>query len=206
MTNYHISLFPDGIYHVLSRAVGDELLFREEENYRFFLQRYIKYISPIADTFAFTLMPNHFHFIIRIKNETVIQAHYKEKKPNKECKTESIPDFIMEQFSNFLNSYTKSLNKRYARKGALFMDYLRRVEVKTDLQFGATIFYIHKNPVHHGYVKTIADWHWSSFKIFLSISPTMLCRNEVLNWFGGKEQFIYYHEQPVYLKNAAELE
>jgi len=56
MTNYHISLFPDGIYHVLSRAVGDELLFREEENYRFFLQRYIKYISPIADTFAFTLL------------------------------------------------------------------------------------------------------------------------------------------------------
>ncbi len=206
MSDYHIPLFPDCTYHILSRAVGNEILFRNEENYRFFLKRYLKYIAPIADTFAFTLMPNHFHFMVRIKSEAAIQSLYKRKKPNKEFKTEQLPDFIMEQFSNFLNSYTKSLNKMFGRKGSLFIDYLRRVEVKSDQQFGATIFYIHKNPVHHGYAIDIADWHWTSYKTFLSTSPTMICRNEVLDWYGGKEQFIYYHEQPIYLKDATELE
>lgn len=94
----------------------------------------------------------------------------------------------------------------YRRMGALFIDYLRRVEVNSDLQFGSTIFYVHKNPVHHGLRKNISDWHWSSYKTFLSQSSTMVKREEVLKWFGSVEQFIQYHEQPIYLKNAAGLE
>src|SRR5690606_2032290 len=102
-----------------------------------------------------------------------------------------------------LNSYTKSFNKRFNRRGALFIDYLRRIEVNSDNQFGATIFYIHKNPVHHGYCNNIKDWRWSSYQEFINDSTTILLRDEVLNWFGNKERYIEFHQQPVYLKNAA---
>lgn len=86
------------------------------------------------------------------------------------------------------------------------MDRLRRVEVIDDAQLGATIFYIHKNPVHHGYTNEISEWRWSSYKAILSSGDTHLLRNEILEWFGGVEQFIEFHKQPVYLKNAIVLE
>jgi len=116
MANYHIPLYPGGYYHVLSRAVGSEKLFKEEENYRFFLQQYQKFIPPIADTFSYCLLPNHFHFLIRIKVLKAIQTHFELKKQGKHFLADKSSDFIMERFSNFLNSYTKSFNKRYKRK------------------------------------------------------------------------------------------
>lgn len=54
-------------YHIYNHANGNENLFIEEENYHFFLQQWDKYISPIADTYAYCLIPNHIHFLIRIK-------------------------------------------------------------------------------------------------------------------------------------------
>jgi len=204
MSNFYIPLYPGGIFHVLSHAVGNELLFRNDENYRFFLQKYNSYINPIADTYCYALMPNHFHFMIRIKEETAIRTYFQNKKPGKELN--DMPEFIMNCFSNFLNSYAKSYNKVYKRKGALFVDYLRRVEVKNDAQFGSTIFYIHKNPVHHGFCKNISGWNWTSYQSIFSKSPTLLLREDVLDWFGGLEQFIQFHNQPIFLKGAAELE
>jgi putative transposase len=206
MQDYHIPLMPGGTYHIISHAAGNELLFRSEENYRFFLQKYAAYIGPVADTNAYALLPNHFHFLIRIKNQASIQAHFKKKKINNDFATTTAPGFIMQCFSNFLNSYAKSYNKVYRRMGALFIDYLRRVEVKSDGQFGSTVFYIHKNPAHHGYCNDLTDWHWTSYKTFLSQSPTMILRNETLDWFGGVERFIDYHNQPINLKGAAGLE
>ena len=62
-------LLPDYFYHIYNHANGDDNLFREQENYRFFLQQYAKYINPIADTYAYCLMPNHFHLLVKIKEE-----------------------------------------------------------------------------------------------------------------------------------------
>lgn len=203
---YYEPLQPDGIYHIVSRAIGNEKLFTEDENYRFFLQRYIKYISPIADTFCYSLLPNHFHFLIQVKPLGLLLELYKTHKKNAEEYIGWQHDFVMQRFSNLLNSYTKSFNRRYGRKGALFMDYLRRVQVNSDAQYTATVFYIHKNPVHHGYCKQPEDWKWSSYKSLLSDKPTHLKREKLMDWFGGKEKFIAFHNQPIYLKNAVEVE
>ncbi|HRP60464.1 MAG TPA: transposase, partial [Vicingus sp.] len=51
-------------YHIYNRANGSEKIFLNEENYLFFLQKYIEYIHPIAETYCYCLMPNHFHFLI----------------------------------------------------------------------------------------------------------------------------------------------
>lgn len=206
MSRYHLPLIPDNMYHVLSRAVGNEKLFLNEHNYTFFLKKYKQYIFPIADTFAFCLLPNHFHFLIQIKPVLILEDYFTRKKNNTSINFQQIPDFIMECFSNFLNSYTKSFNKVYQRKGALFIDYLRRVEVKGDAQFGSTIFYIHRNPVHHGYASSVSSWRWSSYNTLVGNSETILKREEVLNWFGEISAFKRYHDQPIYLKNARIIE
>jgi putative transposase len=144
--------------------------------------------------------------LIRIKNTDAIQEEFLKVKKNKKFVIELIPDFVMERFSNLLNSYTKAFNKKYSRIGGLFIDIMRRIEIKDDSQFGATIFYIHKNAVHHGYVNNISDWRWSSYYAFISNASTLLLRDEVLDWFGGIEQFIEFHKQPIYLKSAVIVE
>ena len=59
----------DKYYHIFNRTNNKEFLFKEEENYRFFLEQVKKYIVPIADIFSYCLMPNHFHFVLRIKGD-----------------------------------------------------------------------------------------------------------------------------------------
>jgi len=112
MPDYHIPLLPDKVYHIFSRAIGTEKLFLEEENYKFFLKKYKLHVSPVADTLAYNLLPNHFHFLVRIKPLEEIKSHFSAIKANKSVDIEKVPEFIMERFGNLLNSYTKSFNKR----------------------------------------------------------------------------------------------
>ena len=93
----------------------------------------------------------------------------------------------------------------YSRKGALFMDYIRRVEIVSDNQFRQTVFYIHKNPVYHGIVQKMNDWKWSSFNNFLEQGKEILLSSLTLEFFDGLEGFQRFHSQPIELKiNAPE--
>ena len=206
--DYYQPLLAGEKYHLVSRATGNELLFTEPENYRFFLQRFDKYISPVATVFAYALLPNHFHFLAEIKPYDELLEIYKVGKKNLKTIEHNNwqPEFVIQQFSNLLNSYTKSFNKRNNRKGALFMDYLRRLQITTEEQFFATLFYIHKNPVHHGLCKKMEDWKWSSYISILSNAPTKIERQKLINHFGTTEQFIAFHDQPIYLKDAVVVE
>jgi len=206
MSKYHIPLLPDGMYHIHSRAVGNEKLFLNDGNYEFFLRKYKKYILPVADTFAFSLLPNLFHFLVQIKPPLPLESYFIQKNGGNSFDLNQAPNLIMKCFSNLLNSYTKSFNNVYERKGSLFIDYLRRVEINRDKQLGPTVFYIHNNSVHHGYSKKISTWRWSSYNMLVGNSETILKRTEVLDWFGGLPAFEQYHKQPIYLKNAQIIE
>ena len=56
-------------FHIYNHAIGNENLFREEKNYNFFIKKYIKYIVPHTETYAYCLMPNHFHLLLKVNNE-----------------------------------------------------------------------------------------------------------------------------------------
>jgi putative transposase len=73
-------LEPDRIYHIYNRGINGENIFKEERNFRYFLEKYAKYIEPIADTFAYCLLKNHFHIAIRTKSEAEIIDFYGKKK------------------------------------------------------------------------------------------------------------------------------
>ena len=103
----------------------------------------------------------------------------------------------MEQFSNFFNSYTKSFNKVFQRKGKLFMDHLKRKEIESETYFNKIVHYIHANPVQHHYCDNIDDWNYSSYRTLIDNNQTILKRTEVLDWFGGIEYFIKFHQQAI---------
>lgn len=192
-------LQPGHYYHIYNRGNNREDLFREERNYRYFLQLYARHVLPIAITFAYCLMRNHFHFLVRIR-EAVLQT----SQVSETCEVLD-PRQVSQHFSNFFNAYTKSINKAYGRTGSLFEERFGRIEVTTDAYFTNLIFYIHFNPQKHGFVDDFREWPWSSHHTLQAAGDTKLNRAEVMDWFGGKSQFEEFHRGLVDEKAVAAL-
>ena len=70
-------LQPNHTYHIFNHANGFENIFLEDENYRFFLEKYKRYIQPIVETYAYCLLPNHFHLVVRIRRKELIEPIYR---------------------------------------------------------------------------------------------------------------------------------
>jgi len=87
-----------------------------------------------------------------------------------------------------------AFNKLYHRKGNLFNRPFKRVFIKRETHFTQSIVYIHANPVKHRLCKDFTTFGWSSFKPLISSKPTKLLREEIIEWFGNKEQFIKAHD------------
>jgi hypothetical protein len=68
-------------YHIYNHGVGARDLFRCEENYLHFLSLYDKFIEPVAETYAWVLMPNHFHVLVRIKSNVVYKYSNSDSPP-----------------------------------------------------------------------------------------------------------------------------
>jgi len=176
-------LEPGGYYHIYNRGNNGEDLFREERNYRYFLQLYAHHVHPAADTFAYCLLRNHFHLLVRIKTEQTSQV-------SKTCEVYRKPS---QHFSNLFNAYTKALNKAYGRTGSLFQERFGRIAVSSDAYFWRLVFYIHFNPQKHGFVDDFREWPWSSYAALRGTGATNLRRDEVLQWFGGVGEFERSH-------------
>jgi REP element-mobilizing transposase RayT len=190
---------PLKFYHVYTRANGSENLFRNEENFRYFLKRYDAYIPPVADTLAWCLMPNHLHLLVRVKSEAELKKSFLSKDLTGLSRAVKQDLSGLEQrtilpFSHLFNAYTKAYNKVYRRRGSLFTRAFKRKEITSDSYFTRIIQYIHRNPVHHGFANNIKDWPWSSYHDFLLPELTPL-QKEVMDWFGTRQQFILFHEQ-----------
>ena len=141
-------------------------------------------------------MPNHFHFLIEIRNREEVYPYFLSLKPeNHAVKPEDFqaPDFVMQQFSNLFNSYAKSYNKACKRRGALFNDYLRRKVVDQEKYFSTLVYYIHSNPIHHKFCREIGDWEFTSYNSLVSDKPTRLEREQTVGWFGNSKEFADYH-------------
>ena len=93
--------------------------------------------------------------------------------------------FISEQFGNCCNAYTKTFNKKYNRKGELFMDNLNRRTIDSETYYSKTVHYIHANAVQHGICKHIDAWPYSSYYFLITTQPTWLCEKNC--WVGLAE-------------------
>lgn len=179
-------------YHIYNHANGNENLFKEEENFRYFLQQWDKYISPIADTYAYCLMPNHIHFLIRVLPEEEIKSNVPTF-----GKFQTFQKLISKQFANLFSSYTQAFNKRYERRGSLFVPNFKRKEITSENYLKTLVCYIHRNPVHHGFCTELDEWKFSSYHAYLSNGSSKINRSYILNQFEDKNNFIATHLQAI---------
>lgn len=190
-----IPLEPGCIYHIYNRGINGENLFVEERNYSYFLSLYAKYIPDVADTFAYCLLKNHFHLLVRIK-ETVSDDALVVASDGKAVSASR-------KFSHLFNSYAQSINAAYNRTGGLFETPFRRKKVDCESYFSEMVRYIHHNPVKHGFAKDLKAYPWSSYHALTSPKHTRLYRDEVLAWFGGSQKLEEFHLQEMSEVNIA---
>ena len=179
-----VKLEPGKFYHIYNRGNNKGYIFFEERNYMYFLDRYKNYIAGIADTFAYCLLRNHFHFLVRLKASCdTLQS----------VSSSQVPVNLSKPFSDFFNCYTKAINKACFRTGGLFEGPFGRTEVDTEEYLVQLLLYIHLNPQRHGIVKDFEKYSHSSYRLLISDENTFLRRDEVLGWFGSKESYIQAH-------------
>lgn len=196
MAKYIVQLEPNQFYHIWTHANGSENLFRNEENYRYFLKKYRHYIHPIAHTFAYCLMPNHLHLMVKIRSDDMLLTAIN---LNNTTAANKLSLNLSKSFSNLFNAYTKAYNKLFNRKGSLFIRPFNRKAILEKLYFTNLIAYIHNNPVHHGYASKADEWPFSSHHAYTTKKTTDICRDEAMLWFGDETKFISCHTQLNYL-------
>ena len=183
---------PGILYHLYNHGNGDDNIFRCDENYYYFLRKYKEYIYPIAETYAYNLMPNHFHFVLRIRNVDDLFDYFDISR-NSHLNVYS--NLLSRKFSNFFNGYTKAFNKMFDRTGKLFRSSVKRKRI-TDINYLIRlIHYVHFNAVHHGFVNNMEDWEFSSYYDYNSRKENIIDFQQVLNWFEGVENFIGKHKE-----------
>jgi hypothetical protein len=200
-------LMPGMYYHIYNRGNNGENLFIEKRNYSYFLSLYETHITPVADTHAYCLLRNHFHFAGRIKSEEEYLEYLKTSQVSKTCEVSTRKKKFnpSQNFSNFFNAYAKAINKGYGRTGSLFEERFGRIPVTNDSYFTTLIFYIHYNPQKHGFVDDFRDWEWSSYHALVGSEETTLKRGEVLSMFGGLKGFEDFHQGMMDEKKLAKL-
>lgn len=197
-------LLPDSIYHIYNRGVNSENLFKEERNYSYFLNKYDRFVSPVVDTYAYCLLKNHFHLLIRTKGEKEIlefERMKREASPTllKKASLQAKPSLdpskiISNAFASLFKSYAQSINKAHRRTGTLFEEPFRRIAVTSDGYFSRMIFYIHFNPQKHGFTSDFREYPHSSYSgYFDSLDNPRIQRKMVLEYFGDVERFKEFH-------------
>ena len=204
-------LQPNCSYHIFNHANGFENIFTVDDNYRFYLDKYQQYILPIAETYAYCLLPNHFHLVVRIRRKEVIEEVYRNfkstnfsKVPNfgkvensgkVEITDNIIEQFISKQFANLFSCYTQSFNKVNKRRGSLFLKNFRREPIENKAYFLNAVIYTHRNPVHHAFCDRYTDWSYTSFCEIKERNSQIIEVDKLLRMFGGRDSFIDLHEQ-----------
>ena len=188
-------------YHIICKSVAERFLFKTEENKRYFLSGYIKLLHDFVDTYAYCIMNNHVHWLIRTKKASDLLFFLSMMSAKDQTITQkkfiagscTYHELIEQQFNRFFISYSLAYNKENKIKGHLFNRPFKRIAIVNDDHFTSLTVYIHANPLKHGMMKDFREYKWSSYQSFISGQPTKMMRNEVLEWFGGKKRFIETH-------------
>ena len=171
--NKERNFYKNTYHHLFNRGANKELIFFENENYHYFLKRLKHYKSKYQiEILAYCLMPNHFHLFVRQL-------------------TEEYPISLF--LSGLLNSYTKSINKKYLKSGTLFQSKTKNKQISDEGYFIWVIKYILENPVKAGLVKNIYEWEFSNAKDLLGYRPGILTNvKKVISLFQSEKQMIEF--------------
>lgn len=195
----------DHIYHIYNQGNNRQRIFFNDANYLFFVEKMRQYLLPYCDILAWCLMPNHFHWMVRV-NKLVITHGVTQSHPV--SKNRSLNDSI----AILLRSYTRAINKQEKRSGNLFREStkaecLSKIDGITPSFFntsqGAIIQvdnpeeeypkvcfnYIHQNPLKANLVTYAGDWQYSSYRDVMGLRNGTLINREFIDELGLREGF-----------------
>jgi putative transposase len=178
MPSRQIPLQVGNFYHIYNRGNNRQAIFFERENYIYFL-RLIKQhlIGNNVDIVAYCLMPNHYHFLVYLRDETLSDA----------MKSLSL-------------SYTKAINQRFNRSGVLFQGRFQSIHVTETDYLLHLARYIHLNPVKAGLVQQPEEWEFSSYLEYADLRSGTLPKTEYVKVQLQDElvfqQFLLDHNLP----------
>jgi len=157
-------------YHIYNQGNNGESLFKEATNYEYFLSKIEKYFLEFFDIYAYCLLDNHFHIVLKMMDD--IDG-----------------DNAAQSISNCFNAYAKAFNKMYGRTGSLFRDRFRRKEIKEEPYLRNVIAYVSSNAVHHGFKESVIEWQWSSYHDMTDDQKAFIDKEFVIELFDGLEKY-----------------
>jgi hypothetical protein len=167
----------DRFYHIYRRGNNGECTYFKKENYILFINKYFHYLGEYLNTYAYALLPNHFHFLIKVKFDS--------PEANKE---------ISNQFRKLFVAYTQLINFQEERSGNLYHRGTRRIQIYDSYYLKRLVFYIHNNPVKHEISPDFTNYPYSSFASIVSNTDDRISRKELLSWFNNDvEEFKEFH-------------
>ncbi|PST84001.1 hypothetical protein C7T94_04490 [Pedobacter yulinensis] len=190
-THYHTRFEPGGFYHIYNRAIDRKPLFKRDENFRFFLSRMQKYLSPVLEIHAYCLLTNHFHLLVKIRTQ------FPPKLRSGEADVHLI---VTQHLQRFFQSYAMAFNRQENRIGSLFQQPFKRAHITSDVYMTWLVFYIHSNAQKHAMVDDFKKWKWSSYRGFVEQKGPKR-RREIIACFGSREAFFQFHNQQLQTLN-----
>jgi len=155
-------------YHIYNRGVNKTPIFFSPRNYQYFLFKMGHYLDKKASIYAYCLMPNHFHLLVKV-----------------ECE-----NFTLSGLQPFLGAYTKAVNNEQDRIGPLFQGRFQANLIGNDEQLLECVRYIHLNPVEAGLARSPSDWEFSSYRsYFTTTDSTFVNTGYVMQFFENLSEF-----------------
>ncbi len=172
-------------FHIYNRGVNGEDLFKEKRNYYYFLRQYKFYCSDVLETLAYCLLKNHFHLLVYIKENIEV--------PRTDGKEGMFRLNASKQLGHFFNSYAQSINKAHKRTGPLFESPFERKWIDNESYLMSMIYYCHRNPQHHDFVKDFRDGEFSSYDSIIRNDNRLVVTEKTINHFSNVAAFKTAH-------------
>ncbi len=136
---------PTGIYHIIGRGVNRQTIFEEDADRKYFLKLLYKYKGLNKFTlYAYCLMNNHFHLLIKADKGTISE--------------------VMQKINC---SYAMRYNNKYGRVGHLFQARYKSEPITDYAYFLTALRYIFQNPVKARIVSKIDDYPWTNYPDYI---------------------------------------
>ena len=143
MTRTERKISSTGIYHILARGIGRQRIFEQAEDYEQFMDfLYATKKKSGFTLYAYTLMSNHIHLLLKEGSEPVSQV-----------------------FKRLGTRYAQWFNRKYERSGHLFQNRFSSEPIEDDNYFLTALIYIYQNPIKAGVCNIAADYEWGSRRL-----------------------------------------
>jgi REP element-mobilizing transposase RayT len=153
-----------GVYHVATRGNNKQPVFGDDNDRWLFLWR-LRRVARVHNwiCFAYCLMGNHFHLIVKIPDGGLSLG--------------------MQQL---LSGYSRAKNQREGRCDHVFKQRFFSALFEYESHFYAACRYVALNPVEAGLCAKPEEWHWSSYGACAGVrfAPDFLAVDELLRLFG----------------------